>query len=443
VAFVTVESDLSAILRGGLEAVDPARRVAEALADDPWSATWAADIAHGRGRTMLVAVGKAALGMARGAVAVLGDALDEGVILTPEGSDEPHGSGLPPALEVRVGGHPLPTAEGAEAAARIAELVESAGAGDRLLVLLSGGGSALLSLPAEGLTVDDLAGAADSLLRAGLPIGETNLVRRHLERLKGGGLARRAAAGQVLGLILSDVPGDDPGVVASGPLTAEASAPRDAETLLRRRGLWNDLPGAVQRYLTGQRSAPPSGPLPGEDRLRVRVIAGGGRALEGAAAVARRLGYRTHVLSGALVGEARRAGRGLARVGLAVRDGVGPVRPPACLLAAGETTVEVVGSGLGGRNQEVALAAAIALEGEEGVVVASLGTDGVDGPTDAAGGWADGTTATRGRAAGLDPAEALAANDAYTFLDAAGGLLRTGPTGTNVADLMVVLVRRG
>jgi glycerate-2-kinase len=228
--------------------------------------------------------------------------------------------------------------------------------------------------------------------------------------------------------------------VASGPLSPDASTPRDAEVLLRRRRLFDELPEAVQAHLRARRTASASTGTEPADRLRVRVVAGGARAVEGAANRARALGYVPHVLTRTLTGEARRAGRGLARVGLAVRDGIGPVRPPACLLAAGETTVHVTGPGQGGRNQEVALAAAIGLEGEQGVVVASLGTDGIDGPTDAAGAWADGDTTARGRAAGLDPLAALAANDAYPFLDAAGALLRTGPTGTNVADLMVVLV---
>lgn len=437
---MTPREHLAAILRGGLEAVDPARRVAEALADEPGMEAWAAAVAGGGGRTLMVAVGKAALGMARGALAVLGDAVDEGVVLVPEGTAAPEGAPLPASVQLLQGGHPVPTARGEEAARQIADLAAGVTERDRLLVLLSGGGSALLALPARGLTLDDLASAGQTLLLAGLPIEELNLVRRHLERLKGGGLARLASAGQVLGLVLSDVPGDDPSVVASGPLSPGRSTPRDAEILLRRRGLWDAMPLPVRAHLEGERTTPAAPPLPGGDRLRVRVVAGGGRALEGASRAARELGYGAHVLTRNLTGEARNAGRGLARVGLAVRDGVGPVRPPACLLAAGETTVQVVGDGRGGRNQEVALAAALVLDGEEGVLVASLGTDGVDGPTDAAGGWADGGTAARGRAAGLDPQAALADNDAYPFLDAAEGLLKTGPTGTNVADLMVVIV---
>ncbi len=452
-----VTRDAAAILRACLRAVDPARRVAEALADEPELERWAGDLARqgappeaagsapGAGRTLLIAVGKAALGMTRGALGVLGDAIGEGVVLVPAVGDRPsRPDWLPPGLELHAGGHPLPDASGLEAARRIESLARGAGAGDRVLVLLSGGGSALLTSPAPGLVLEDLRETTDLLLKAGLPIEALNCVRKHLERLKGGGLARLAAPARVLGLILSDVPGDSPEVVASGPLSPDGTSYRDAEILLRRDGVWDGLPDAVRAHLSrGRKGELDDTPGPGDPafaNVRLRVVAGGERAVLGARREAEAKGYRTHVLTLELRGEARRAGRGLARVGRAVRDGVGPVSTPACLLAAGETTVRVVGDGRGGRNQEVALAAALALEGTEGIVVGSLGTDGVDGPTDAAGGLVDGATVSRGRAAGQDPEAALAHNDAYTFLDAAGALLRTGPTGTNVADVMVVVI---
>lgn len=436
---MTPENDLQAILRGALRAADPAPAVAEALADDPWTERVAHRLAGGGRGARLIAVGKAAVRMTEGALWVLGDAVADGVVLVPEGAHHERPDVLPSCLEFRSGGHPVPTPEGEASAQRVAELVRTCGPGDPLLVLLSGGGSSLLALPAGRLTLDDLAETGRVLLAAGLPIEELNLVRRHLELLKGGGLARLAAAADVRGLVLSDVPGDDPAVVASGPLTAVGTSRADAARRLRDRGLWTAVPAAVRAHLeTPVRGVPPA-ERSGLDAPV--VVAGGGRALDGAAAQARERGYTVHVLTQTLRGEARVAGRGLARVGLAVRDGLGPVRAPACLLAAGETTVRVLGRGLGGRNQELALAAAIALEGERGVTVASLGTDGQDGPTDAAGGWADGETVARGRAAGLDPDRALAENDSYAFLAASGGLLRTGPTGTNVADVMVVLVR--
>jgi hydroxypyruvate reductase len=442
------DPDLTAILQAGLRAVDPGRRVAEALADEPEIGAWAGELAGaGPARTALIAVGKAALGMTRGALGVLGDAVGDGVVLAPaDGAASGRPAWLPEAIELLRGGHPLPTDEGVRAAGRIAELAESLGASDRLLVLLSGGASALSSLPADGLGLADLVDTTRRLLAAGVPIEELNAVRKHLERLKGGGLARAAAPARVLGLVLSDVPGDDVAVIASGPLSPDRTSFRDVEVSLRRRGVWDELPAAVRHHLRegreGRRPDTAAAGDPAFRNVRVRVVAGGGDAVAGAALEARRRGYATHVLTRELRGEARRAGHGLARVGLAVRDGLGPVAAPACLLAAGETTVRVTGQGRGGRNQEVALAAAVALEGEGEVRVASLGTDGVDGPTDAAGAWADADTARSGRARGLDPERALADNDSHPFHEAAGTLLRTGPTGTNVADLFVVLVGR-
>lgn len=466
----SLRRDALAILAEALRAVDPARLVAQALADDPEMERWGHElagmdrsVAGGRsgslpgagGRTLLVAVGKAALGMTRGALHILGDTLDRGVVLAPHGVERPRW--LPPQMELRTGGHPIPDEQGSAAAEEVAELVSGLTPADRLLVLISGGGSALLTLPRAGISLEALRSTTGTLLRAGLSIHELNRVRSLLEELKGGGLARRAAPGRILGLILSDVVGDDPAVVASGPLTPAVVSRREVEILLRRRKVWDELPGMVRRVIQeggdepavtafgedpgGMGSTRP-GPGSGAGAL-VRLVGGGGTALDAAAAAARARGYATEVLSATLEGEARKVGRGLARVGMAVADGVAPPTPPACLLAAGETTVHVRGPGKGGRNQEVALAAGMALEGRAGIVVASLGTDGVDGPTDAAGALADGSTAALARAAGWDPGAALADNDAYPLLDAVGGLIRTGPTGTNVADLMLVLVVRG
>lgn len=454
------------ILAAGLAGVDPTRAVAEAMTDDPVVAEWSHEIAGEPGwtadrpaagtgsRTRLVAVGKAALSMARGALHVLGDAVDEGLVVVPRGPGSERPGWLPPQIGLRTGAHPLPDAGTVESARAVAELVSEAEEGDRLLVLLSGGGSSLLTLPVPGLTVDDVRDTSALLMAAGWSIEELNTVRPALEVLKAGGLARMARPARTLGLLLSDVVGDDPAVIASGPLGPAHGQGRDAEVLLRRRGRWDALPPAVQAHLRSLRgessisspgfSAPgvsSPGRWEGVSREPVlRIVGNGERAVDAAAARARSLGYRTHILTHSLTGEARRAGRGLARVGVAVRDGLAPPTPPACLLAAGETTVRVTGAGKGGRNQEVALGAASFLEGRSGIVVASLGTDGIDGPTDAAGGMVDGATAARARATGREVEDALARNDAYPLLAATGDLIRTGPTGTNVADLMLVLV---
>jgi len=464
--------DALRILAAGLAAVDPVRLVADALVDDPTLARWSHEIASSPpataaagpgavtgGRTLLIAVGKAALGMARGAVHVLGDTVDDGLVLVPREGGGSRPGWLPPQIRLRTGSHPIPDAETVEAAREVAALARGTGERDRLLVLISGGGSALLTLPRNGVGLEDVRETTRLLLAAGAPIQELNTVRAGLEVLKGGGLARLGRPASVLGLVLSDVVGDDPAVIASGPLTPAPGSPREAETLLRRRGLWHELPPAARTALTEPRGTgkeaeatastdpgtPP--PVPVGPDPEVRVVGGGAQAMDGAEARARTLGYRTHRLTRSLQGEARRAGRGLARVGMAVQDGVAPPAPPACLLATGETTVTVTGPGRGGRNQEVALGAALALSGREGILVAALGTDGIDGPTDAAGGFGDGSTRDRAAEAGMDLENALLRNDAYPLLDSLGDLIRTGPTGTNVADLMLVLVgspsRRG
>ena len=452
--------DALRILAAGLAAVDPVRLVVDALVDDPTVERWSHEIASsppptaaagpastGGGRTLLLAVGKAALGMARGALHVLGDTVDDGIVLVPRTAGGGRPGWLPPQIRLRTGSHPLPDAETVAAAREVAALARDTRDGDRLLVLISGGGSALLTLPRDGVGLEDVRETTRQLMAAGAPIEELNTVRGGLELLKGGGLARLARPAGILGLILSDVVGDDPAVIASGPLTPAAGSPREAETLLRRRGIWDELPAAARRALAAPRAdeTAPSAPDPDAPALHgpdpeVRVVGGGAQAMDGAAARARSLGYRTHRLTRTLQGEARNAGRGLARVGMAVQDGVAPPAPPACLLAAGETTVTVTGSGKGGRNQEVALGAGLALAGREGILVAALGTDGIDGPTDAAGGLGDGSTVERAAEVGLDVEGALRRNDAYPLLEALGDLIRTGPTGTNVADLMLVLV---
>lgn len=460
--------DALAILKAALEEVDPVRLVARSLADEPELERWvqglvasppavAAGVGGHRptgGRTVVVAVGKAALGMTRGALHVLGDALDEGLVLvprspeTPPGTAPPRPSWLPPQLRLLAGGHPIPDEDGRRGAERVAELARSLGPRDRLLVLLSGGGSALLTLPRPGISLGALQEVTRLLLGAGVPIQELNQVRGGLEVLKAGGLLTMAGPARILALLVSDVVGNDPAVIASGPLSGEPATRRQIQILLRRAGVWERLPGEVRSFLqqegTGDPGPDPS-PLDEERPLAatdpvVRVVGAGRTALAAAQAKARALGYTASVVTDRLTGEARRAGAGLARMGRAVQDEVTNLRPPACLLAAGETTVQVRGPGKGGRNQEVALGAALGLDGREGILVASLGTDGVDGPTDAAGALADGSTVTRARAVGLEVADALERNDAYPLLDALGDLIRTGPTGTNVADLMLVLV---
>ncbi len=441
-----LRADARSLIIAGLRAVDPARLVASTLSDSDGLAAWSVGLARQASGppatpldrapsrdTLVVAIGKGAVGMVEGAHAVLGDHLTAGVAVVPDGVPLRE---LPRSMRLHRAAHPLPDERSLTAAADIRTLLGGAGRGDRVLVLLSGGGSALVTDPEEGLDLADVRAAHEVLLGSGWPIGRINDVRRTLDRLKGGGMARLAAPAATIGLVLSDIPGGRVTDVASGPLSPATRTPRDVEVELRRGGLWAAMPEAVRGSLRARR-AERSVATP---EVTLHAIGTGGAAVDGVARAAADLGYSVQRLGGALEGRARDLGRGLARAAIAARDGVAPVPLPACLVGAGEATVEVVGDGSGGPNQEVAAAAAMALEGREGILVASVGTDGVDGPTDAAGGWADGESAARARRIGVDLLDALARNDAGSALARLGDRIVTGPTGTNVADLYLVLV---
>ncbi len=391
-------------------------------------------------RLWVVGFGKASTRMARAVEQLLGDRIHAGLVVTK------HGHGVPlRKVEVLEASHPLPGPEGEAAARRMAELLRQAGEEDLVLCLVSGGGSALLPLPAEGLTLQDKVAVTQLLLRSGATISEVNAVRKHLSAVKGGWLTRLAYPARVVGLVVSDVLGDALDAIASGPLSPDPTTYGDALRVLERYQLLERVPSAVrQRLERGASGQVPETPKPGDpvfERVSLHVVAGVADAVEGARGAAERLGYRALVLTTWMEGEAREVGRVVAAVAReeVVRDR--PVPKPACLLMGGETTVTVRGTGRGGRNQELVLASAFGLEGLSGVLVASLATDGTDGPTDAAGAFADGTTLARAKAQALDPEEFLARNDAYAFFEALQDLVRTGPTGTNVNDLVLILAR--
>lgn len=439
---------LLTILQAALEAVEPTAAVRRSLVcngDHLQVGEAVYDLAKFQ-RVLLIAFGKAALPMAAAAAEVLGARLDGGVVLTRRGHAAAEWP-LPPAVAVFEGGHPVPDEAGLAAARRIADLAAAAGPDDLVLCLISGGGSALLTLPAEDLILADLQATTQALLRCGAPIQDLNTMRKHLEQLKGGQLARLAAPATVLSLVLSDVVGSPLDVIASGPTVPDSSTWADAWAVVERYGLREALPAAVVRRLqAGLAGALPDTPKaddPTFDRCRTLIVADNAIAAEAACRAAQQHGMSAAVLSTFVEGEAREVARVAVALGREVAVHGRPLAPPACLILGGETTVTVRGHGRGGRNQELALAAALALaaipEGER-LLVASLATDGSDGPTDAAGGLADGSTVRRGRALGLDAAAHLAANDAYPFLAAVGDLLVTGPTQTNVNDLIVVLV---
>ncbi|HEX2485387.1 MAG TPA: DUF4147 domain-containing protein [Myxococcota bacterium] len=414
-----------------LARVDAQAAVRRALARDGGVLRIAGEAVPADARIHVVAAGKAAAAMARAFEDVAGDLVAGGVAVTRDGGELPLR-----CLELRSASHPVPDARSAAAGAAVLAAAAAAAPGDWLVVLLSGGASALLAHPLAGLGAADLRATTAALLASGAPIEELNAVRKHVAAVTGGRLAQATRAARVAVLALSDVLGDDPAVIASGPCSADPTTYADSLAILARRGVGARVPAAVVAHLeAGARGERAESAKPGDPalaRVSYRVLASNRDALAGANAAARDAGAAALVVTDALRGEARLAGVRLAALARAAR----PARPT-LLAAGGETTVTVRGAGLGGRCQELALAAAGRLAGLENATLLAAGTDGSDGPTDAAGAFADGGTLARAR---LDPERALAENDSHRFLAAAGDLFRTGPTRTNALDLALLLV---
>jgi len=428
-----LRADARACLDAAITAVDPGRLVRDVLEQHPETVP-EADPVH------IVAVGKAAAAMARVACEIFGPRVRGGVVIAPTDTEMRDLGNL----STFRGGHPVPT-EGSERGARaVAQLVGQLGAGDFLLCLISGGGSALMTLPPSGVSLSDVRKTTETLLRAGATIDELNCVRKHLDLLKGGLMAQIAAPARVLALVLSDVLGDHPDVIASGPLSPDPTTFSDALAIVERRQVRERIPTSALGYLeSGTNGAVPE--TPGPDApffadVEVRIVGNNRMAADAAVREAERRGYQTRLLTTTLSGEANEVGRMLAAQGLEIKDGRGSITPPACLIAAGETTVDVRGTGRGGRNQELALGGALVLHGQGPLLMASMGTDGIDGASHAAGAFADQTTIARAEALGLDAAATLTANDTTPFFEALNDLIVTGPTGTNVMDIQVVLI---
>jgi glycerate-2-kinase len=420
------------LFREALAAVDASAAVQRAVARVGDELSIAGVPLDPRARLVVLAVGKAAAGMAAALERLAGERIDAGLAVTKDG----HGVPLD-RIALCEAAHPVPDARSQRAAREAIHLVQTAQREDVLVVLLSGGASSLLSGPAPGLTLADVAGTTAALLAAGVEIEGLNAVRKHLSAVAGGRLARRAACGRIEVLAISDVSDDRLDVIGSGPLAPDPTTYADALAVLDEAGLRDRVPAAVRAHLeAGERGEIEETPKPGDPvlaRVRTTVLANNRSALEAVRVAAQREGRRAVVLEGGLRGEAREAGRRLVEQ---VGSQAGP--RPVCLVAGGETTVHVRGGGRGGRSQELALAAALELEGRSGAAILAAGTDGTDGPTEAAGAYADGETVARGRARGVDAQAALADNDAYTFFAAEGGLFCTGPTGTNVMDLALL-----
>ena len=393
-------------------------------------------------RVLVVGAGKAGAPMAQAVEAVLGDRIDAGLVVVKTG----HG-GPTQRIEIAEAAHPRPDAAGVEAGRRILALAEEAGPDDLVIALLSGGGSALLVAPAPGISLADLQTMTDALLASGATIHEINCLRKHCESLKGGQLARAVAPANLLTLALSDVVGSPLDVIASGPTVPDATTWDDAWAIVRRYDLAEKLPRSIlTRLQAGREGRLPDTPKAGDPifaRSQTLVVADNRVAALAAAERAAELGYNPLLLTTYLEGEAAQVARVAVALAREVQAHGRPVAPPACLILGGETTVTLGSSaGQGGRNQELALSAALALDGSQGITIASLATDGTDGPTDSAGGLADGGTVARGRALGLDAEEHLRRHDAYPYLRATHDLLLTGPTQTNVNDLVFVFVDR-
>ncbi len=398
-------------------------------------------------RVWIVGAGKAGAPMAQSMAAILGDRLAGGLVIVKEGhTGRPAGAqkNLPASLEtggLRLveAGHPIPDERGAAGAAQIAALLAGLGQDDLVICLISGGGSALLVSPAPGIALADLQTLTQDLLASGASIDEINTLRKHLEQLKGGGLARLAAPASLATLILSDVVGDPLDVIASGPTVPDPTSFADAWAVVERYGLQDRLPaGLADRLRRGCRGELPDTPKPGDplfERVQNVIIGSNLGAAQAALRQAQAEGFHTLLLTSQLQGEARQAGRFLAAILRQIAASGQPLPRPACLAAGGETTVTLRGDGLGGRNQELALGAVCDLAGLEQAALVALATDGGDGPTDAAGAIVTGQTLERARQLGLNPAHFLARNDAYHFFDPLGDLIRTGPTHTNVTDL--------
>lgn len=406
------------IFQAALKAADPYRAVLRHLELDR----------GGFRNVFVIGAGKASAEMARAVERLLGARISGGEINVKDG----HGSPLR-RIKINECGHPIPDQRGVAGARRIAKIASQAGQDDLVICLISGGASALLPLPAPGITLAKKQKVTRLLLECGANIHEINCVRKHISAIKGGQLARLVYPATLLTLVLSDVIGDDLDVIGSGPTVPDRSTIAEARAICAKYRIGVELPELQET------------PKPGDKifaKAHNLIVGSNKLAVDAAAEQARRLGFHTLVLSTFVEGEARQVARVHAAIAKEILASGRPIPRPACVISGGETTVTIRGKGLGGRNQEFALAAAIEIAGlGQDTLILSAGTDGTDGPTNAAGAVVDNTTLHRAKGKGLDAAKFLANNDSYHFFEATGDLIKTGPTGTNVADVQVMLVR--
>ena len=438
------------IFRASVSAADPRRLLLDRsrIENDEWryeapgvpdvpdiNVSWDLPKRNTSGRLLVIGAGKAAASLALALEETVGDRIDGGRIVVK------HGHGLPlKHVVVEEGGHPLPDEGGLEGTSRLMDDLEDTRPDDRVFFLLTGGASALLIAPAPGLTLSDKIETTRALLACGAKIQEINTIRKHLSAVKGGRLAERIHPAKAMTLIVSDVVGDELSSIGSGPTVPDPSTFADCLDVLKRHDLHEKIPATVRDWLDrggrGVSAETPKQGLPFFENIRCLILASNRHSLDAARRASDALGFRSEVYSYDMVGSTHDRASTFASRLLELSE-----QGPVALLAGGETTLEVKGKGKGGRNQEFALVAARKIEGVKNVAILSAGTDGTDGPTAAAGAFVDGTTLARARSAGLNTDAFLRDNDSYTFFDNLGDLLRTGPTGTNVMDLVVGLAR--
>ncbi len=438
---MNLRKDALAMFRAALLAADPVEAVRRAMRVEDGT------LIVGRkrynlarfDRIFVLGAGKASAAMGQAAERILGRRITAGLVQTKYG----HGATFK-RIEVHEAGHPVPDENGVTGARRLAQMAEQAGPRDLVIFLISGGASALTPYPAEPITLAEKQATTRLLLECGATIHEINAVRKHISAFKGGQLARLANPATLVTLMLSDVIGDSMDVIGSGPTVPDHSTFATAHGIFEKYSLLDRVPPAVlTRLRQGIEGTLPDTPKPGDPAFEKtqNLIVGSNRlAVDAAARKARELGYRTLVLSTFIEGETRDAAGVHAAIAKEIRAAGQPLKPPACIISGGETTVTIKGNGLGGRNQEFVLAAAMAIAGMENAAVLSGGTDGTDGPTDAAGAIADGSTVARAAASGLMAADFLNRNDSYHFFEPLGDLIKTGPTRTNVMDVRLILV---
>jgi glycerate 2-kinase len=418
---LNLRKSASQLFQAALKAADPAEAVRRHFSPPPASYK----------RIFVVGAGKASAPMAQAVEKMLGQRIAGGLINIKHG----HTAKLR-RIEQNECGHPLPDESGVRGAQRIAAIAREATAHDLVICLISGGASALMPLPAAPITLAEKQTTTNLLLACGATIHEINAVRKHISAIKGGQLAALAAPARVISLILSDVIGDNLDVIGSGPTSPDASKFTTARAVFEKYGIWTRVPKAVRDRLdSGSRGEIEETPK-SLANVENRIIGSNRLALDAAAAKAKDLGFKTLILSSSIEGETRDIAGMHAAIAREIRQYGRPLKPPACIVSGGETTVTLRGKGKGGRNQEFALAAAVGIAGLKNVLIFSAGTDGSDGPTDAAGAQADGLTLDRGPEA----LRRLANNDSYNFFAPLNDLVITGPTGTNVMDIHLILV---